>query len=98
VLRRGTIPSVCRARGIEATGSDIVDRGFGAVRDLFSLTEPVDNIISNVPYGLAERCARHMLTLVRHKLTLILRMTYCGVFHADPTTRPDSAATRTLSC
>jgi hypothetical protein len=25
----GTIPSVCRERGLTATGSDIVDRGFG---------------------------------------------------------------------
>jgi hypothetical protein len=45
----GTIPSVCLARGIFARGSDIVDRGFGKMRDLFTITEPVDNIISNVP-------------------------------------------------
>lgn len=45
----GTIPSVCLERGIPATGSDIVNRGFGEVRDLFSITERVDNIISNGP-------------------------------------------------
>jgi hypothetical protein len=72
----GTIPSVCRERGIVATGSDIVDRGFGDVHDLFDLTEPVDNIVSNVPFGIAERCARHMLTLARRKIALILRMTF----------------------
>jgi hypothetical protein len=72
----GTIPSVCMERGLVATGSDIVDRGFGDVRDLFSLTELVDNMISNVPYGIAEECARHMIKLVRRKLALILPMTF----------------------
>lgn len=72
----GTIPSVCRERGFDATGSDIADRGFGEVRDLFSLTAPVDNIISNVPYRIAEQCARHMIGLSRHKVALILPITF----------------------
>jgi hypothetical protein len=72
----GTIPSVCRERGLVATGADLVHRGFGEVRDLFASHERVDNIISNVPYGIAEQCARHMLTLARHKIALILPMTF----------------------
>jgi hypothetical protein len=72
----GTIPSVCLARGIPARGSDIVDRGFGEVCDLFDIAEPVDNIISNVPYKIAEACARHMLTFVRRKVALVLPMTF----------------------
>jgi len=36
----------------------------------------VDNIISNVPYKFAEPCARHMLRLARHKVALILPMTF----------------------
>jgi hypothetical protein len=40
----GSIPSVCLERGIPATGSDIVYRGFGEVRDLFTLVDPVDNM------------------------------------------------------
>jgi hypothetical protein len=80
----GTIPSVCLERGLVATGSDIVDRGFGDVRDLFSRTKPVDNIISNVPFKIAERCARHMIPLVRHKLALILRMTFWEAEERDP--------------
>jgi hypothetical protein len=63
----GTIPSICLERGIPARGSDIVRRGFGELRDLFTITEPVDNIISNVPYKIAERCARHILKLARRK-------------------------------
>jgi hypothetical protein len=72
----GTIPSVCLEQGIPARGSDLVYRGFGEVRDLFSITTPVDNIISNVPYKIAEQCARHMLKLARHKVALILPMTF----------------------
>jgi hypothetical protein len=70
----GTIPSVCLSRGLPTTDSDIVNRGFGQVRDLFDIVDPVDNIISNVPNGIAERCARHMITLARHKVALILPM------------------------
>ncbi len=72
----GTIPSACLERGIPARGSDIVYRGFGEVRDLFSIAAPVDNIIANVPYKIAERCARHMLTIARRKVALILPMTF----------------------
>ena len=80
-------------RGLVATGSDLVYRGFGEVRDLFNITGQVDNIISNVPYGLAEQCARHMLGLVRRKLALILRMTFwesecrAGFFRDHPPAR-----------
>jgi hypothetical protein len=72
----GTIPSVCLERGLVATGSDVVDRGFGEVRNLFTITDQVDNIISNVPYRLAEPCALHMLRLARCKVALILPMTF----------------------
>jgi hypothetical protein len=72
----GTIVSACCTRGISARGSDIVGRGFGDTCDLFTLTETVDNIISNVPYHLAEACVRHLLSLVRFKLALILPLTF----------------------
>jgi hypothetical protein len=82
----GTIVSACLDRGIPARGSDIAERGFGTVRDMFSITEPVDNIISNFPYGhrkeagtdgrkLHER-VEHCLGLVRRKLVLILPLTF----------------------
>ena len=72
----GTIPSICMERGLAARGSDVFHYGFGEKRDLFAITEQVDNIISNVPYQIAEKCARHMLTLARRKVALILPMTF----------------------
>jgi hypothetical protein len=72
----GTIVSVCRERGLVATGSDIVDRGFGAVRDVFCLNEPIDNAMSNLPYGKAEAIIRHLLPLVRRRMLLILPISF----------------------
>jgi hypothetical protein len=72
----GTIPSVCLERGLQARGSDLIDRGFGEVQDLFSITEPVDNVISNIPYNKAEAFTRHILGLIRRKAALILPMPF----------------------
>jgi hypothetical protein len=72
----GTIPSVCLERGIPATGSDIVHRGFGEVRDFFSCTDGVDNIICNPPYRRAEAFLRHSLELAKRKVALILPLTF----------------------
>ena len=78
----GTIPAVCLERGIPARGSDLIDRRFGEVRDMWSITEKVDNIISNPPYGskhdgrMIHERVEHCLTLVRRKLALILPLTF----------------------
>jgi hypothetical protein len=79
----GTIPSVCLERGIPATGSDIIDRGFGEQRDMFDLAGPYDTIISNFPFGnkvadgrrLIER-VEHCRKLVRNQMILILPLTF----------------------
>jgi hypothetical protein len=78
----GTIVSVCRDRGLSIRGSDLIDRGFGEVRDMFDITEMVDFIISNFPFG-HKHDGRHIherveycLKLVRHNMALILPMTF----------------------
>jgi hypothetical protein len=74
----GTIPKVFRARGLECRGSDIVDRGYGTVADFFSLTEPVDNIVSNPPFNLLEKgeFVDHALSLARHKIVVVARLAF----------------------
>jgi hypothetical protein len=72
----GTIVSVCRDHGYTAYGSDIADRGFGAVRDLFAITEEIDNIVTNPPFRIAEKVVRHILRIVRHKAALIMPLTF----------------------
>jgi hypothetical protein len=72
----GTIVRVCRARGLEARGSDIVDRGYGyPVADFFGLTAPVDNLISNMPFGAADQFIPHALELARDKVAILGRLT-----------------------
>jgi hypothetical protein len=72
----GSIVSVCRDYGYTAHGSDLVNRGFGTVRNLFDLHEEVDNVITNPPFGIAEKCVRHILRIVRYKAALILPLTF----------------------
>ncbi len=74
----GTIVSVCRDHGIDAEGSDIADRGFGTVHDLFSVAEPLDNVVSNPPFSVAEAMIQHLLPLIRPggKMALVLRTAF----------------------
>ena len=75
----GTIVSVCLERGIPARGSDYVDRGFRGpfeARDIFTITEMTDNVITNVPFSKAEECVRHLITIVRRRLFMILPLTF----------------------
>jgi hypothetical protein len=72
----GSIVSVCRDHGYDAYGSDIVDRGFGTIRELFDIHEEVDCIITNPPFRIAEACVRHSLGIVRLKAALIMPLTF----------------------
>jgi hypothetical protein len=75
----GTIPSRVLARGIPERGSDKVDRGyrgFFEVRNLFEITEPINIAMSNVPYVIAEEVLRHLLTIVRRRILLVLPLPF----------------------
>lgn len=61
----GTIVKVARSRGFGAMGSDIVDRGFGSVRNFFDTIGNVSNIVTNPPFREAVRVVEHALRLVR---------------------------------
>ena len=49
----GNIPICCNAYGYNATGADIVDRGYGEVQDFLLDIGRYDNIISNPPFDIA---------------------------------------------
>jgi hypothetical protein len=74
----GTIISVCRDHGIDAEGSDVENRGFGMVRNLFDITEPLGNVISNPPFAIAEAAIRHLLPLIRPggRMAMVLRTAF----------------------
>lgn len=76
----GTIPDVCRGRGMRAFGSDKVYRGYG-LREADFLSEgrcpdidpPYDNIITNPPYKDAEAFARRALDLAHFKVAMLVQ-------------------------
>ena len=71
----GTIPETMRARGLTCHASDIADRGYGATGvDFFNQIDPVDNIVTNPPYGVIEPYIRHALTLARSKVAILARL------------------------
>lgn len=72
----GNIIKACLARGLDAYGSDIVDRGFGGVQDfldpVFDFVN-VDNIICNPPFFRAkgtEDFIRKALTVATRKVAI----------------------------
>jgi hypothetical protein len=69
----GTIPARCRARGIEADGSDLQSIAGCRVRDVFSITEEHDNFMLNPPFKPAEPILRHLWPLTRYKLVVLIR-------------------------
>jgi hypothetical protein len=59
---------------LAATGGDLFDHGFGMQRDAFSITTPIENLISNPPFARIENIILHFLPLVRQKLILLARL------------------------
>lgn len=77
----GNIPSVLRARGFEAIGSDIVDRGAGAtiadfLSDDFSPPGLVHTIVFNPPYRAAQAMVQRARDLGVWKVCAVLRLAF----------------------
>lgn len=74
----GTIPKVLAGSGLVCLRSDIVDRGCGAVIGDFLEIDPrsVDNVISNPPFNLARPFVDHALSMARHKVAMLLPLTF----------------------
>jgi hypothetical protein len=66
------VTSALNAGYEDAYGSDIVDRGFGYVRDFFQHVKTHDNIISNPPFDVFEDFAQHALKRAVQKIALIM--------------------------
>jgi len=95
----GTIPMACRAHGIKATGSDLIDRGFGEAHgeradfmaEKFdpSIMSGANIIASNPPFILADDFIR--FALAQEKISTICVLLPAGWGHAAGT---DKARTR----
>lgn len=82
----GTIPKVLHKAGLDAIGSDIVDRGYREFAcspiDFLKCsasavtTDRIDNIVSNPPYKLARAFVECALVMASHKVAMLLPLTF----------------------
>jgi hypothetical protein len=74
----GTIPKACIARGIEAIGSDICDRGYGAAGvDFFQVTGPLHcDILTNPDYSKLRPAVDHALAVATGKVIVLARLAF----------------------
>jgi hypothetical protein len=57
--------------------SDLYDTGYGQPGiDACTLEGPIDNIVTNPPYNLAEKMLIHFLEITRNKVALLLRLAF----------------------
>jgi hypothetical protein len=69
----GRIVESAVEHGLDAYGSDIVDRGNGyPIANFFDTTDMHDSVVSNPPFDVFEKFAIRALTLARDKVALIM--------------------------
>jgi hypothetical protein len=73
----GAMARLIERHGHRVVASDIHPLGYGVKRDFFTIERPVaHNIMSNPPFGLAERFIRHGQSLRPRKMAFLLKSTY----------------------
>lgn len=70
----GRIVASAKLAGLEAHGMDIVKRGHACIFEIDFLTasDPWPNIVSNPPFGIAEKFVAHALNLAERKVAMLL--------------------------
>jgi hypothetical protein len=72
---QGTIVASALKSGLAAAGSDLIDRGFDSTLTPcdFLLTDiPATNVVSNPPFGVAEKFVEKALKLAERKVAMLL--------------------------
>ena len=73
----GAMARVLETAGYAVNATDLHDRGHGRPGvDFLAASEPVDNIVTNPPYNVAEAFVAQGLGLARRKLALLLRLAF----------------------
>lgn len=73
----GTIPRVAIARGYDARGTDLIDRGYGDQQDfLTGYLPPAGDIICNPPFTLVEPFLRRALASALYRVAFLLRLSW----------------------
>jgi hypothetical protein len=56
--------------------SDIYDRGYGSVHDIFDIEMMFDNVVTNPPYNIALEIIQKSLSIVRQKACFLVRTAF----------------------
>lgn len=69
----GTIVKAAKAAGLPAFGTDLIDRGGSELQpvDFLRVRTGVANIVTNVPFGIAQEFTLHALSLAMLKVAVI---------------------------
>jgi hypothetical protein len=73
----GAMARVLEEAGYKVRATDLYARGHGETGvDFLSATTPIDNIVTNPPYNVAEAFVAQGLKLARRKFALLLRLAF----------------------
>lgn len=72
----GNIPRRLDELGYNTTASDIVDRGYGDIRDFFLDLRPRQNIVCNPPYKMAEMFILHAIDVTERRVAAIVNLKF----------------------
>ena len=67
----GAISKVLLAGGYSVTSLDKNDYGYGSQKDLFEISEPFENVITNPPFTQQQVVKKHLLSITSKKLALL---------------------------
>ena len=68
---KGAISKVLKEKGYNVISSDLINYGYGEVKDLFDIKENYDNIITNPPFALKIDMVNYLLEHTKRKLVLL---------------------------
>ena len=72
----GAMSKLMIKNGYDVYSSDLIDRGYGDVKDFLKTNEKHDNIITNPPFNIATEFALHGLNSINNKMALLLKLSF----------------------
>ena len=72
----GAISEPLIKAGYDVYSSDLIDRGYGDVKDFLTTNEKVDNIITNPPFNLETEFTINGLNSVNKKMALLCKLSF----------------------
>lgn len=75
---QGHISEVLKKHGYNVYSSDLIDRGYGEVKNFFDYKEFDGDIITNPPYKMAQQFVEHALSIIPNgnKIAMFLKITF----------------------